>query len=188
MEACQSFIVSPVISPLHSWTVQQTSKPHTTSLWSNLTPTFLKIQLFESNFNPQRSQTKDQNRNMSWTRPVVAFSRGAVITLGSTAVSCMLAIQVERSAHRLLFSVAPHLYASVDHAYGLSEEDLQYARQVAQQRELNQIGALAKHFAVECVPLTAEPSLRRPNSEDPSNLFKLRVPNDEERILESAPL
>lgn len=128
---------------------------------------------------------------MSWARPIAAFSRGAVITLGSTAVSCMLAIQVERAGHRLLFSFAPHLYAPVGQAAGLSEEDLQYARQMAQQRELDQVGALAKHFVVDYALLTIATTNNVRRTDDynnNSNMFQLRVPNDEERILESAPL
>ena len=50
--------------------------------------------------------------------------RGGLATFGSTAIACGLACQVEKAAHRLLYRWAPHKYASVDHAYGLTEEQL----------------------------------------------------------------
>jgi hypothetical protein len=72
---------------------------------------------------------------MSWRRPVAAFAGGAAVTLGSTVVSCALALQVEASTHRLFFWLAPHWYAKVDRASGLSDEDLQYAHYAAIHRE-----------------------------------------------------
>ena len=53
-----------------------------------------------------------------------SFVRGGLATFGSTAIACGLACQVEKAAHRLLYRWAPHKYASVDHAYGLTEEQL----------------------------------------------------------------
>ena len=50
--------------------------------------------------------------------------RGGLATFGSTAIACGLACQVEKAAHRLLYRWAPHKYASVDHAYGLTDEQL----------------------------------------------------------------
>lgn len=132
-----------------------------------------------------------------WSRAVLTFTRGAALTLSSTAVSCLLAIQVERVGHRILFSVAPHLYSPVDQAAGLSEEDLQYARQMAQQRELAQMGALAQRLALDCALTTTNANAimtddmvwrRTPDSNHNNNLFQFRVPSDEEMILESAPL
>lgn len=127
---------------------------------------------------------------MFWTRPVVSFGRGAVITLGSTAVSCMFAIQVERSAHRLFFWMAPQWYAKVDHAFGLTEEDLQYARQIAHQQEIYQVGNLAHHFVFRYAEMAdeASPQLWKSDGLSTTNAWKLRVPSDEDRILESAPL
>jgi hypothetical protein len=63
-----------------------------------------------------------------WLRPLQATAKGAAITLGSTVVSCGLAIQVEKSANRLLFYAAPHWYADVEYAYGISEEQLRSVR------------------------------------------------------------
>lgn len=57
-----------------------------------------------------------------------SFARGALATFGSTAIACGLACQVEKSAHQLLFRLAPHKYATVDQAYGLTEEQLRSAR------------------------------------------------------------
>jgi len=59
---------------------------------------------------------------------VRSFSRGAAATLGSTVIGCILALPVEASAHRLLFRLAPHKYANVKQAYGLTEEQLQSVR------------------------------------------------------------
>jgi hypothetical protein len=63
-----------------------------------------------------------------WLRPLQATAKGAAITLGSTVVSCGLAIQVEKSANRLFFYAAPHWYADVEYAYGISEEQLRSVR------------------------------------------------------------
>jgi hypothetical protein len=61
---------------------------------------------------------------MSWRHPFQAILQGAAITLGSTVISCGLAIQVEASAHRLLFWCAPEKYANVEQAYGLDQSQL----------------------------------------------------------------
>ena len=65
---------------------------------------------------------------MTWIKPVVATITGAGITLGSTVVSCSMALQVEKSAHRLFYWYAPQWYANVDRAYGLTDEQLLAAR------------------------------------------------------------
>ena len=125
---------------------------------------------------------------MSWTRPAISFAQGAAITLGSTAVSCALALQVERSAHRLFFWAAPHWYARVDQAHGLSEEDLQYARQVGAVREIKQVGNLVHHV---CFMEQAAIAAANKDNDDRSNHSfwnQVRIPSDEERILDSAPL
>lgn len=64
-----------------------------------------------------------------WRRPLEATVKGATITLGSTVLSCALAIQVEKHTHRLFFHCAPHWYANVDYAYGISESELASVRQ-----------------------------------------------------------
>lgn len=63
-----------------------------------------------------------------WLRPLQATARGAGITLGSTVISCGLAIQVEKNANRLFFYAAPHWYANVDYAYGITDEQLASVR------------------------------------------------------------
>jgi hypothetical protein len=63
-----------------------------------------------------------------WLRPLRATAKGAGITLGSTVISCGLAIQVEKTANRLFFYAAPHWYANVDYAYGITDEQLASVR------------------------------------------------------------
>lgn len=63
-----------------------------------------------------------------WLRPLQATAKGAGITLGSTVISCGLAIQVEKTANRLFFYAAPHWYANVDYAYGITDEQLASVR------------------------------------------------------------
>jgi hypothetical protein len=71
---------------------------------------------------------------MSWYRPFQATFQGAAITLGSTVISCGLAIQVEASAHRLLFWCAPEKYANVEQAYGLEQSQLDSVRHLGAKR------------------------------------------------------
>jgi hypothetical protein len=63
-----------------------------------------------------------------WARPLLKTVQGATITLGSTIISCALALQVEKSANRVFFYAAPHKYATVDRAYGLTQEQLESVR------------------------------------------------------------
>jgi len=65
---------------------------------------------------------------MSWRRPIAATATGAAITFGSTLLSVSLALEVEKAGHRCLYAVAPHKYANVEQAYGLTEEQLRRAR------------------------------------------------------------
>ena len=128
---------------------------------------------------------------MTWTRPVASFAQGAAITLGSTAVSCALALQVEQSAHRFFFWCAPHWYARIDQAYGLTAEDLQYARQAAGQRDLEQVSNLARHVAFWDTAVVAGEDTTLPTTtlrSTPRWWNTVRTPSDEEGILESAPL
>ena len=71
---------------------------------------------------------------MSWRHPFQATLQGAAITLGSTVISCGLAIQVEASAHRLLFWCAPQKYANVEYAYGLEQSQLDSVRHLGTKR------------------------------------------------------
>lgn len=58
----------------------------------------------------------------------------SALTLGSTVVSCALALQVEKSANRLFFYLVPHKYAEVDEAYGLTREQLDSVRHLRRTR------------------------------------------------------
>jgi hypothetical protein len=71
---------------------------------------------------------------MSWRHPFQATLQGAAIKLGSTVIACGLAIQVEASAHRLLFWCAPEKYAHVEYAYGLDQSQLDSVRHLGNKR------------------------------------------------------
>jgi hypothetical protein len=123
----------------------------------------------------------------------MSFAQGASITLASTAISCSLALTVEQSAHRLFFWVAPHWYARVDQAYGLTNEDLQYAKMAAVNREIRQVGNLAHHIVFMDKSVLFDGSLfpKQPTTAATSTQSwwnHVRPITDEERILESAPL
>ena len=129
---------------------------------------------------------------MSWTRPAVSFAQGAAITLGSTAISCALALQVEKSAHRFFFWAAPHWYAKVDQAYGLTQEDLQYARLAGQQMELQQVVNLKNIVLIDSTyhfTSTGGVDERWTDWASKASWWnQARATTDEEMILESAPL
>jgi len=65
-------------------------------------------------------------------------AKGATITLGSTVASCALAIQVEKSANRLFFWWAPHRYAGVERASGLTQSQLDSVRHLATKKNAQQ--------------------------------------------------
>lgn len=91
-------------------------------------------------------------------RPFTTFCAGAAVTLGSTFVSCGLALEIEKNAHRLFYWYAPQWYADVDKAYGLSAEQL----------------ADVRHFSKKPLPsLTAslEDKLRRLELSGEKNAF-----------------
>jgi hypothetical protein len=48
-----------------------------------------------------------------------ATAGGALMTVSSTAVACVGALFVERTAHRTLYRFFPHLYRDIDQAFGL---------------------------------------------------------------------
>jgi len=68
----------------------------------------------------------------SWWRLVRQFGtpivKGASITLGSTILSCVLAIQIEATGHQVLFYCRPHWYKNVAQAHGLTAEQLNSVR------------------------------------------------------------
>lgn len=52
------------------------------------------------------------------------MANGAFCTFSSTIVSCGLACEVEKCGHRLVYWWSPEKYATVEQAYGLSNEQL----------------------------------------------------------------
>ena len=67
----------------------------------------------------------------------LGFAQGAAITLGSTFLSCFLAIQVEKMAHQFLFWIRPELYGNVQQAYGLTDEQLMSVRTTKREPVVN---------------------------------------------------
>ncbi|KAL3939981.1 MAG: hypothetical protein SGBAC_005380 [Bacillariaceae sp.] len=61
----------------------------------------------------------------------VTTSKGAGVTLASTVASCYLACQIEVHAHRFIYSHWPEKYATVEHANGLTHEELERAHQLS---------------------------------------------------------
>jgi hypothetical protein len=59
----------------------------------------------------------------------VATAKGAGITLASTTASCYLACQIEVRAHRFVYHYFPEKYADVEHANGLTQEQLDAVRE-----------------------------------------------------------
>lgn len=55
-------------------------------------------------------------------------AKGAAITFSSTVFSCTLACYIEIGAHRLVYHYFPHKYANVEHANGLTQEELDAVR------------------------------------------------------------
>lgn len=70
---------------------------------------------------PCRTAANSASKQETMVNPFLrSFVQGVLATCGSTAIACGLAIQVEKSAHRMLFRLAPHKYATVEQAYGLT--------------------------------------------------------------------
>jgi len=69
---------------------------------------------------------------VGWTNPTVlqTIALGAGFTFTSTLFSCTLAIAVEGCANKMLYKCFPHLYDSVDYAYGLKLPPLQVNRDI----------------------------------------------------------
>ena len=55
-------------------------------------------------------------------------AKGAAVTLTSTVASCALACYIEIGAHRMVYHYFPHKYANVEHANGLTQEQLDAVR------------------------------------------------------------
>ena len=62
-------------------------------------------------------------------------AKGAAVTLTSTCVSCYLACKIEVGAHRLVYKFFPEKYANVDYANGLTQGQLNAARNVKIQEQ-----------------------------------------------------
>src|SRR5210317_1669414 len=69
---------------------------------------------------------------------IVVTSKGAAITLTSTAASCYLACQIESRAHRLIYHYDPTKYAHVEYANGLTQEQLDKASEMMTAMKLDQ--------------------------------------------------
>lgn len=82
-----------------------------------------------NNNNHYSNNQNNNNQKESRHNILAGFARGAAITLGSTLISCFLAIQVEATAHRFLFWLKPQLYVNVDQAHGLTPQQLYSVRQ-----------------------------------------------------------
>ncbi|GKY90374.1 hypothetical protein MPSEU_000011400 [Mayamaea pseudoterrestris] len=91
-----------------------------------------------------------------WARPLLKTAQGATITFGSTIISCALALQVEQSANRLFFYWMPHKYASVDRAYGLTQEQLDSVRYLRRANENESQRPLAVMEQQQTQPLRDE--------------------------------
>jgi hypothetical protein len=50
------------------------------------------------------------------------------VMLSSTVASCTLACYIEIGAHRMVYHCFPHIYANVDYANGLTQEQLDAVR------------------------------------------------------------
>jgi hypothetical protein len=59
----------------------------------------------------------------------VTSVKGAGITLASTTASCYLACQIEVRAHRFVYHYFPEKYADVEHANGLTQQQLDAVRE-----------------------------------------------------------
>jgi hypothetical protein len=77
------------------------------------------------------------------------FLKGAAITAGSTLFSVALAIEIECMAHRTLYYYAPHKYARVDQAYGLTEEQLLAVRDPTWQPRQKEKAVTRRHAAAK---------------------------------------
>jgi hypothetical protein len=97
-----------------------------------------------------------------WAKPLLMTAKGASITFGSTMISCVLALQVEKSANRLFFYWMPHKYATVERAYGLTQEQLDSVR--CWQRAENYMNA-----SLQAAPVVADNGLH-----DDDNSYEVR--------------
>jgi hypothetical protein len=61
--------------------------------------------------------------------------RGATVTFGSTIVSCYAACKIEHGANQLIYHFAPHKFANVEYAAGLTQEQLDAVRVYQRQLE-----------------------------------------------------
>ncbi|GAX26129.1 hypothetical protein FisN_18Hu245 [Fistulifera solaris] len=59
-----------------------------------------------------------------WQKAASVMANGAFCTFSSTIISCGLACEVEKCGHRLVYWYSPQKYATVEQAYGLTEEQL----------------------------------------------------------------
>jgi hypothetical protein len=89
---------------------------------------FHKFQQKEEGQN-QDSQTTTMPQLSSFLKMAAAqTAKGAAVTLTSTVAACGLACYIEIGAHRLVYHYFPHKYANVEHANGLTQDQLDAVR------------------------------------------------------------
>jgi len=103
-----------------------------------------------------------------WAYPLMKSTvKGATITFGSTMVSCALALQVEKSTNRLFFWFAPHWYAGVDHASGITQAQLESVRHLRNDKQsLSTLAATASSSSLPSASITTTEEEREPAVED----------------------
>eukprot|EP00980_Cylindrotheca_fusiformis_P009843 scaffold2177_cov115-Cylindrotheca_fusiformis.AAC.8 len=96
--------------------------------------------------------------------------KGAGITLASTTASCYLACKIEVKAHQAVYHYFPEKYANVEHANGLTQEQLDAARNAAIVERPEHIVALStpleQHHQIASVP----PSSREEEMDESSSV------------------
>jgi hypothetical protein len=62
---------------------------------------------------------------MVWSQLARSALSGTAITVGSVVIPCVMAVQIEKAANRLLFTYYPEKFSSVPHALGIEDWELQ---------------------------------------------------------------
>jgi hypothetical protein len=72
----------------------------------------------------QQQQQQNDDKMTPWSQFLKQTVKGSAVTLGSTGLACVLACYIEVGAHRLVYLCFPHKYAHIEHANGLTREQL----------------------------------------------------------------
>jgi hypothetical protein len=118
-----------------------------------------------------------------WLRPLQATAKGAGITLGSTVISCGLAIQVEKTANRIFFYAAPQWYANVEYAYGITDEELASVRHLRRGGGGGSAGSYAHEWNGASLMRQQSPSCDTPAGNDASSSFPNEFSNDTKFVI-----